>query len=119
MDDFDRLESYISKWSLNHSWLIQKLCFYGIIWICTSIFVISTLGIVGLSTLDNSLTQSHNLGTMTDDAYNIWQDWLIPISLRMFDTVQLLGIFLAASYLWLTSYRYAKYTYKMRKKDEL
>jgi len=118
-DNFDKFETYILTWCSNHKVALMLAGFFVVAWVIISIWITSMLGIGGAGYVDGYITEAHYNGTgMDDDAFKIYEDWMVPAVVQMFNTMGWLMIIFGGGYLFIVGYTAFKYLYRRGRVDD-
>ena len=88
-----KLQDIIEK-KTNPNILLSKLAFILILWIIVCICSITSLAAISVPTVNDSVTERHNIGVISDKEYNTWQNIVTPAINVMFLTMRLIIILL-------------------------
>ena len=91
-----KLQDIIEK-KTNPNILLSKLAFILILWVIICLCSITTLAALSIPIVNDSVTERHNMGVISDKEYNTWQNIVIPAIDIMFITIQLIVISLIIS----------------------
>ena len=117
-DKYWKFESYISKWISNHLGLVICIITPILIWLMLCFATISIFGLVGANEFDKVTIINHDSGKMTDEAFNLSQNVILPITVDMLNTMVFIIIMIPGLYGLLIIYWIYRYTDR-RKREYL
>ena len=88
-----KLQDIIEK-KTNPNIFLSKLALILILWIIVCICSITSLAAISVPTVNDSVTERHNIGVISDKEYNTWQNIVTPAINVMFLTMRLIIILL-------------------------
>jgi hypothetical protein len=72
----------------NSNILLSKFIFVLILWVIISISVVTMLAAISIPTVNDNVTERHNMGAISDNEYITWQTIVLPSIDLAFITMQ-------------------------------
>ena len=116
-DKFEEFESNIYNWVSRHKVGLMVVGLVVVLWVMLSITVVVMGGVVGWSMVEKNITESYNNGDAAwqNGVYDVWESWLFPIIVQMFNTMGWLILLLGGGYAILLSYLFLKWSIRKNK----
>jgi hypothetical protein len=100
MDKFEDFENKLVEWISIHKLGLLVMSFPIVLWIILSIAVVTMSGILGFTLVEINITEQYaaGVGDWTPESYAIWENWMVPVVVQMFNTLGYLMFAIVAIY---------------------